>query len=238
VLAGLLVGVAVLVPARPAAAHPFGDPQTVVVSVDEQRPEVVHVRWRVGGPDDLTLLGVALGLLPADRVHADSTVETRYTDAGTIAASQRFTEYLLRRITVTGPGGGCPGTVEQPIGSLGLKGATADYTCPAPVDTATIAVRMLTDLNPAYKTLATGPNGQRAVYQGADDTRAWTFTGLPAPGATGLGRSAAIQLAAVIGGVLLAAAAGFAVVRRRNRHQHRRMDAPPPVAHPRPRPRA
>lgn len=54
------IGVVVVAPS-PASAHPFGDPQTVGISLDEQRPEVVHVKWRVGGPDDVTVLGISLG---------------------------------------------------------------------------------------------------------------------------------------------------------------------------------
>ncbi|WP_433616861.1 hypothetical protein ACQP2P_16060 [Dactylosporangium sp. CA-139114] len=215
----VLVAGAVLLPAGPAAAHPFGDPQTVVVTLDAQRPDVVHVRWRVGGPDDLTLLGVSLGLLPANRVQSDGTVDVQAADPAVIAASDRFTGYLLQRITVTDGSAPCPGAVAQPIDFLQLKGATTDYTCPGPVATATVAVRMLTDLNPAYKTLATGPGGQRAVYQGATDTHAWTLVGAPPADGAGLGRSAAVQLAAVLSGLLLAAAAVVVVARRMRRRQ-------------------
>ncbi|MFD0576048.1 hypothetical protein [Dactylosporangium darangshiense] len=215
-LLGAAAGAAVLAPG-PAGAHPFGDPQTVDVAVDAQRPEVVHVHWRVGGPDDLTLLGVSLGLLPRDRVKTDGTVDVQYDDPGVLAASDRFAAYLTERITVTDGAAPCPGTVQQPIGFLQLKGATADYTCPGPVATATVAVRMLTDLNPAYRTLATGPNGQRAVYEGGADTHAWTLTGPPPAGGAGLGRSAAVQLAAVLGGLLLAGAGAEVVARRMRR---------------------
>ncbi|WP_432838157.1 hypothetical protein [Dactylosporangium sp. CA-092794] len=215
-LAGVAIGSAVFTPTV-AAAHPFGDPQTVDVALDAQRPEVVRVHWRVGGPDDLTLLGVSLGVLPQDRVRADGTVDYQYTDPDTVGASEQFAGYLLQRITVTAEGRSCAGAVERPIRALGLKGATADYTCPGPVATATVAVRMLTDLNPAYKTLATGPAGQRTVYQGDNDSHDWTLTGPPATDGAGLGRSAAVQLAAVIGGLLLAAAGGLAVAYRLRR---------------------
>ncbi|MFG2040899.1 hypothetical protein [Dactylosporangium sp. NPDC048998] len=197
----------------PAAAHPFGDPQTVAITLDEQRPEVVHVRWRVGGPDDLTLLGVSLGVLPQDRIMLDGAVDSRYTDPATIASSERFTAYLLRQITVSAGGRPCAGAVEPPM-ALDLKGATVDYTCPGPVGTVTVGVRMLTDLNPAYRTLATGPGGQRAVYETGKDSHDWTLSGEPAADGTGPGRSAVIQIAAVLGGVLVAAAAAVAVARR------------------------
>lgn len=193
-----------------AAAHPFGDPQTVAITLDGQRPDTVHVKWRVGGPDDLTLLGVKLGLLPGDRVKADGTVDYEYSDPGVVGASDRFAGYLLDRITVADAGQPCTG-VAEPVLGLALKGATAAYTCPGPVTSATVGVRMLTDLHPAYKTLATGPTGQRAVYQGDDDTHDWTLVGAPA---SDPGRSAVVQLAAVLGALFLVVAGCLLLVRR------------------------
>lgn len=75
---GVAVGVGCLafgaVGAPVAVAHPFGDPQTVVVGVDGADAAVVRVRWKVGGLDDLTLLGVSLGVLPQERVLLDGAV--------------------------------------------------------------------------------------------------------------------------------------------------------------------
>ncbi|WP_089244569.1 hypothetical protein [Asanoa hainanensis] len=212
-----LSAAAVLVP-KPASAHPFGDPQTVAIGLAADRADVVQVTWRVGGPDDLTVLGVSLGLLPADRIMVDGAVDYRYTDPGVLAKSETFSRYLLDRITITSSGRPCTGST-QPILSLGLKGATADYTCPGPVTTATVAVRMLTDLNPAYRTLATGPNGQKAVYDGADETHDWTLVGAPPGPDAGRGRSAAVQLATVIGLILVAAAGSLFAVRRLRRRK-------------------
>ncbi|MER7002499.1 hypothetical protein ABT297_05575 [Dactylosporangium sp. NPDC000555] len=211
--AAALAAASVAIMPAPAAAHPFGDPQTAAITLDEQRPEVVRVRWRAGGPDDLTLLGVSLGVLPQDRVMLDGAVDYRHTDPATIASSERFTAYLLRQIAVSAGGRPCAGAVEPPM-ALDLKGAAVDYTCPGPVGTVTVAVRMLTDLNPAYRTLVTGPGGQRAVYESGKDSHDWTLAGAPAVDGTGLGRSAAIQIAAVLGGVLVAAAGAFVVARR------------------------
>ncbi|GAB7046351.1 hypothetical protein JCM9534A_14770 [Catenuloplanes indicus JCM 9534] len=216
---GVAAGTAVFTP-RPAAAHPFGDPQTVVVTPDPRRADVVHVKWRVGGPDDLTVLGVSLGLLPADRVRADGTVDYRYDDPGVVGASPAFTGYLLDRITVTGGGRPCTGAVE-PIAALALKGATAGFTCPGPVTSVTVAVRTLTDLHPAYRTMATGPAGQRAVYEGANDTHTWSLTG----SGPGLGRSALVQIAAVFGALLLTAVAVVFTVKRRAFTVNRRVSA-------------
>ncbi|MGW5557708.1 hypothetical protein ACWER9_10845 [Micromonospora sp. NPDC003944] len=202
-LGALAVAAAVLALPSPAAAHPFGDPQTVSITPDEQRPDVVRVRWRVGGPDDLTLLGVSLGLLPADRILLDGAVDYRTTDPALIASSEQFPAYLLKQITVTDGTRPCLGVV-APLKALARTGATVDYTCPGPVGTVTVAVRMLTDLNPAYRAMATGPGGQRAVYGSGEDSHDWTLAGgAPAVGSTTRGRSAAVQLAAVVGAALL-----------------------------------
>ncbi|MEU8240916.1 hypothetical protein AB0C07_21955 [Actinoplanes missouriensis] len=190
-----VAGIAALVPS-PASAHPFGDPQTVAITHDARHPDVVSVRWRVGGPDDLTVLGMSLDVIGKDRARPDGTVDYRYTDAGEVGSSAAFTRYLLDRITVTTGAAPCSGTV-QPIRALALKGATVDFACPAPVETATVAVRMLTDLNPAYRTLATGPSGQRTVYEKGHDSHDWTLVGDP-PG----GGSALLQIGAVLGGLV------------------------------------
>ncbi|MFD0744998.1 hypothetical protein ACFQ1L_26680 [Phytohabitans flavus] len=98
----------------PARAHPFGDPQTVAISLDQARPEVVRVRWKVGGLDDLTVLGVALGVLPRDRVMLDGAVFYQDSDAAAVGPSPRFAAYLRERITVTSDGRECAGTVAPP----------------------------------------------------------------------------------------------------------------------------
>jgi hypothetical protein len=204
-------------PAR-AGAHPFGDPQTVVIALDQDRPDVVHVRWKVGGLDDLPLLGVALGLLPKDRVLLDGAVFFRASDTAAIGPSDKFAAYLLRQITVASNGQACAGSVEPP-GDLARTGVTVDYTCPGPVGTATVGVRMLTDLNPAYQTLATGPDGERAVYGSGQYSHDWVLGDAPASSGTDLGRSAAVQLAIVIGGLLLVAIAVLVLSRRWRRRR-------------------
>ncbi|MEU7675465.1 hypothetical protein AB0C42_11690 [Micromonospora taraxaci] len=215
----LAVAAAVLALPSPAAAHPFGDPQTVSITPDEQRPDIVRVRWRVGGPDDLTLLGVSLGLLPADRVLLDGAVDYRMTDPAVLASSEQFPAYLLKQITVADGARQCVGAV-APLKALARAGATVDYTCPGPVGTVTVAVRMLTDLNPAYRAMATGPGGQRAVYGSGEDSHDWTLAGgAPTVGSPSRGRSAAVQLAAVVGGALLVAVGALLVSRRVRRRR-------------------
>lgn len=89
---------------------------------------------------------------------------------------------------------------------------TIDYTCPGPVGTVTVAVRMLTDLNSAYQTLPTGPDGERTVYGPGHDSHDWALRDAPATGGTDLGRRAVIQIAVVVGGVLLVAVAALGAV--------------------------
>ncbi|WP_334628399.1 hypothetical protein [Micromonospora sp. CPCC 205539] len=204
------------VPAAPAGAHPFGDPQTVTVTADPQRHDVVHVRWKVGGTDDLTLLGVHLGVLPQDRVMLDGAVFFQPSDAIALGPSEQFAGYLRRQITVTSDGDACAGTVTPPS-NLAASGVTVDYTCPGPIGTVSVGVRMLTDLNPAYQTLASGSNGERAVYGSGRYAHDWVLGDAPAKSGTGLGRSAAEQIAAVGGGLLLVALAALLLNRWRRR---------------------
>ncbi|MEV6964997.1 hypothetical protein AB0M47_07755 [Hamadaea sp. NPDC051192] len=214
-IAALLAALAVTVFAAPvrAAAHPFGDPQTVAISLDAARPEAVHIRWKVGGLDDLTLLGVSLGLLPRDRVMLDGAVFYQASDAAAIGSSPRFTEYLLRQVTVASDGETCAGTV-QPPADLAKSGVTLDFACPAAVGKVTIAVRTLTDLNSAYQTLATGPNGERAVYAAGKDTHDWVLGSAPGDDTK---RSAAVQLGLVVGVSLLVVVLLVQLVRRKQR---------------------
>jgi len=198
-----LVGI-VFATAAPAGAHPFGDPQTVAVALDADHPEVVRVRWKVGGVDDLTLLGVALGVLPQDRVMLDGAVFFRESDATAIATSAAFSAYLLKQITVVSGGRACAGSVEPPS-DLAKTGVRIAYTCPGPVGTVAIAVQMLTDLNPAYQALATGPDGQRAVYGPDHGSHDWVLGDAPPTARTQLGHRATVQIGAVVGGVLLVA---------------------------------
>ena len=200
----------------PAAAHPFGDPQTVAIALDQARDEVVRVRWKVGGLDDLTLLGVALGVLPQDRVMLDGAAFFEPSDATAIGPSAKFSDYLLKQITVTNAGQDCTGTVEPPT-ELAKTGVSIDYTCAGQVGTAKVTVKTLTDLNGAYRTLATGPAGERAIYTSEQDTHDWLLGSAVATAQTHGGRSAAVQLSAVVGGVVLAAVVVLLVAVRRRR---------------------
>jgi hypothetical protein len=62
----------------------------------------------------------------------------------------------------------------------------------------TVAVQMLTDLSPAYQTLPTGPDGERAVYGPGHDSHGWALRDASAAGGTDLGRWAVVQIAVVV----------------------------------------
>lgn len=218
-LAVLVLGAAgALAMVTPAEAHPFGDPQTVEIS---STGDEVRVRWRAGGADDLTLLAVELGALPAARVLMDGAIWYEDGDADALAASPAFTDYLLDRITVAAGRARCRGEVAD-LDLLGA-GAALAFACPGRVDVATVEVRTLLDLHPAYRTMATGPDGQRAVYDAEGTSHDWTLDGGPTTSAAGsaasadLGRSAALQLSTVGAVALATVMAGLLWLRRRGR---------------------
>ncbi|MEU3452896.1 hypothetical protein ABZ671_04745 [Micromonospora sp. NPDC006766] len=208
----LMVGLA----ADPASAHPFGAPQQIEVTAVGDHG--VRVRWVVGGTDDLTLLGLALGVFPKDRVMLDGAVAYEASDAVAMAEAPAFARYLTERITVAQDGRPCTGEVRM-TADLAVDGADVLFTCPGPVGTVAVTSRMLTDLHEAYRTLARGPHGQKAVYDAAHESVDWTISGSrPAStqgaAAVSTGRSALQQLS-VVGGVLLAAVAAGVLWRRR-----------------------
>ncbi|WP_146247418.1 hypothetical protein [Micromonospora arborensis] len=197
-----------LATAVPAQAHPYGYPQTVTIAADATRPEVVHLRWKAGGVDELTLLGVELGLLPQDRVLLDGAISFQASDATILASSTPFTNYLLKQMTVSSDGHACAGAVDPPSDLVG-SGVDVDYTCAGPVGAARVEVRMLSDLDPAYQTVATGPRGQRQVYGPGRYAHDWAFGDAPLPSEASVAdhdRATAWKVAGSVGPLLLVAA--------------------------------
>ncbi|GGO70858.1 hypothetical protein [Nocardioides deserti] len=194
----------------PAEAHPFGDPQTVEVSRDDSDPHRVLVRWNVGMTDDLSVLAIGLGLVPEERVMLDGAIIFEDSDAAVLQASARFDAYLLERILVHSDERGCTGEILRKD-EVADQGVLIGYSCADPVTSAEVEVTMLTDLHPAYRTLATGLRGQRAVYDSENPVHEWTFAATAEEAATG--RSAAVQMGAVVGGIGLVA--GLAQLHRR-----------------------
>ncbi|WP_408898129.1 hypothetical protein ACJ5H2_03260 [Nocardioides sp. R1-1] len=201
------------------AAHPFGDPQTVEIARDADDPAVVQVTWKVGAADDLTLLGIHLGVLPEDRVMLDGAIAYDAGDAALVREAPAVQAYLLDHVTVSAAGRECTGEVAA-TGDLVAQGAQLAFTCAATVEEASVEVTTLTDLHPAYRTLATGPDGQHQVYASDTSSHAWalgpaTGTAAPSEQSLGTGASAALQIGGVLGAALLLAAAGALVARRR-----------------------
>ncbi len=215
--AAALVAAATLIAPAPAQAHPFGPPQTVEVSASGGR---VLVRWAFGGTDDISYLAVALGVLGGDRTLLDGAVVYQEGDDTALAAAPQFADYVGEHIRVSNAGDGCEGAVES-VAALASDGVTVSYDCPGGLGSVSVAVDMMLDLHPAYRTLATGPDGQRAVYDAADLSHDWALgdgaaTLVADSAAAGLGRSAAIQLGGVTAG-LAACGALIALLLRRRR---------------------
>jgi MYXO-CTERM domain-containing protein len=143
-----------------------------------------------------------------------------------LAEAPAFADYLTDRITVKQDGRACRGEARV-ADDLVTGGAEVLFTCPGPVSTVTVTSRMLTDLHEAYRTLARGPRGQKAVYDATHESADWTIsddTGTDSrPASTRTvaatpASSSARQLS-VVGGVLLAVVAAGAFWHRRRRRK-------------------
>ncbi|WP_426246794.1 hypothetical protein [Nocardioides sp. LHG3406-4] len=204
----------VLVPAQPAATHPFGDPQTLAISRKDDT--TVRLQWSAAA-DDLTSLALRLDLLESPRtyVYKDGALvpeESDESDAEALAASTEFGAYLLERMAVEQGGTACAGQV-APVEDLAAEGAAVDFACPEPVSEVDIRTQMLLDVDPAYRTLATGPGGATHVYSAQSESHSFQLVGEPA-GADASERGA-LTLFAWAGGGAAALVAVVLVLRRR-----------------------
>ncbi|WP_210649046.1 hypothetical protein [Nocardioides sp. SYSU D00065] len=220
--AAAVITAALVLGAGPAQAHPFGDPQTVEVSAT---PDGVRVDW-AAAPDDVTALAAYVGVVGGSHVVVFEDGEYA-EDQSSVAAGIRLAEepevleaYLLEHIAVTVGGEDCAGSLE-PVDNVQDTGAGLAFDCGGPVSSADVTVRMLTDIDPAYRTLATSEDGQRRVYTAADDTFTWRLgkppsaSGEPAQSGPDAAASAVRQLGAVAAGAALVALAAVVVRRRR-----------------------
>ncbi|WGX97120.1 hypothetical protein [Nocardioides sp. L-11A] len=214
------------------SAHPFGDPQTADITTTAQG---VQVRWQAA-PDDVTALAMHLGVLAEMRTYvfqdgALVPAESDDSDGVVLAGAPAFATYLLEHVAVTVGGRACTGALE-PLADVIAEGATLSFDCGGPVRAADVELDLLVDLHESYRTLATGPTGQRAAYSAAERVHAWTFPAAPAGmtggnasaadadgsgGAGGSGRSALVQLGGVIGGAVAFLGMILAWRRRRTR---------------------
>lgn len=201
VVAGIMLAATAAVP---ASAHPFGAPQTATIAGTTGAPEVT---WRFGATDDIAYLAVQVGALPPDRMTLDGVVLYEPGDETALAQSDAYADYVLDHIRIEG----CDGSVEAGE-DLIADGTTVTFDCPSPASATKIEIDMMTDLHPAYQTLASGPNGQKAAYAGATRSHGWSLDESRAA-ATGL--SALLQLGGTLGAIALVGAGGWWLVRRR-----------------------
>jgi hypothetical protein len=202
-------------PAMVAQAHPLGPPQQATLSLASATQ--VRINWKAGASDDLSWLAYDLGLLPADRIMLDGAITPQSSDAGLLADSPALAAYLSRQMTVQSQGQPCQPLVSD-THNLATDGASVIFTCPAPVSQATIELRLLTDLEASYATIATGPDGAQATYTGYATTREWQFDPSAAP-ATPIGVAAASGLSwpVLLVAVPLVAGLGIWILRGRIR---------------------
>lgn len=188
-----------------AEAHPFGPPQTAEISADGDR---LTVRWGFGATDDISYLAAALDALPPERILLDGVVLYEAGDDELLTGSPTFEDYVFQHVTATRNGAPCTGEVEA-TDDLDEDGILVSFACAGGAGPVSVTVDMLTDLHPAYRTLATGPGGQRAVYAADAPTQDWDLD-LTAASSSGddLEESAVRQIGAVLGGLALLAALG------------------------------
>lgn len=202
---------ATLATAAPVAAHPLGVPQTLRIAAEGDQ---VQIRWSAAA-DDLTALGLQLGVLADARTFVyDRGVlvpeESDASDATLLAEAPQLRRYLLGHIQVSQDGQRCSGEVTTTRGLAEDGTALLVFACPRKVEQVTVDVSTLTDLHPAYRTLATGDGGQRATYTLETPAHQWRLGTTADP----LARLSS-PIAAL--GVLVAGAGGSYVVMRRRR---------------------
>ncbi len=211
-----------------ASAHPFGEPQSVILT---GRPTGVEIAWSAA-TDDVTALAAHLGAVGGQHImvfeKGEYDAQASSVPAGIrlAQAAPVLADYLLQHIVVSAEGRRCGGEL-APVVDVSDGGVRVDYDCGRSVSEVEVGVDMLADLHPSYRTVAEGPNGQRHVYTGDGERISWT---LPQQGdapvaAVGSGRSttstgisALLQLGSLA--VLLSTGVvGWWILRRRRRLQ-------------------
>jgi len=177
VVSGIAAALALAAAAAPAAAHPLGDPQTVRLSAEGRE---VTALWTAAA-DDLLVLGSLTGAIKGQREYVfdlgagGDPEPLGDTDADLLMASAAVADYLAANITVTQDGRDCPAEVDL-SGLIGY-GAELVFTCDRAVSGVDVAVTVLTDVDPAYRTVAFAEAADREQYLYAVDTpsAAWRF---------------------------------------------------------------
>jgi hypothetical protein len=220
------------VTAPPAAAHPFGDPPVARVAATG---DTVTVRWSATA-DDVLALGFHVEAFPQRQVYVfdedgqqlgpqdygeleagegvgDLPTEVPPSQAELMAGSPEVRRYLLEHVTVRQDGRACPGQVVATDDFIDA-GAELSFRCPDDVAEIELAVSMLNDLHPAYRTVVVPEQpATPAQTLHTDDEPARTITfGAPA---TPLADNAPILGAAAAAVVVVVGVVGGRRIRRR-----------------------
>lgn len=201
--------------AMPVAAHPFGPPPVAEVVAEAHD---VTVRW-TAAVDDYAALGVAAGVL--DESYGTGVADPAPDDIGErlgpanrreVEGAAEVRQYVTDRVLVVQTGRPCPvATVD--VTQLFARGVALRATCPEPVEAVDVTLRLLSDIHPAYRTVATavGPAvPARTMYTADRSTVRWDF------GAASTAAPATMTLLGFgVAGALLAAGLGVLVLRRR-----------------------
>jgi hypothetical protein len=161
------------------------------------RGPVVEVRWSAA-PDDTAAIGAIIGAFPRSVSYAYLEGATEgLPSAREIAAfsgSPELRDYLLQHVAIEQDGTPCRGQVEPTEDFIG-EGARLLFSCPRPVEQASVTVTILHDDDPTYRTFSVDGTEQFAMHTIAAPTHEWDFT------ASGGARS--LPLSFLIGAILL-----------------------------------
>ncbi|MTV26302.1 hypothetical protein FTX61_12895 [Nitriliruptoraceae bacterium ZYF776] len=186
----------------PAAAHPFGPPLTLDVTVEGRQ---VEATWRAAD-DDWVILGDHLEVF---------TSGTR-TGAEQLADAPAVRTYLLERIEIRDAevDRSCDGEVAHlDAADLDTAGARLRFTCDRAPEQLAIRVETLMDVHPAYRVAV------RADGLVATDASMLTAVAPLGRFTLGSGGDPLAGSAALLAGALFAAASATAVVVRRRRRE-------------------
>jgi hypothetical protein len=184
-----------------ASAHPFGPPLEAELEGIHYH---VNLRWTAADDDWLAL---------ARHVGAfDEVPETldgeQLSGTQRIGRSQRVADYALDRIAVTQYDQTCPGEVVHLDDDLRTEGIILQFSCEEQVYEVDIRMEMLTDIHPAYRTVATSVSGGtpgETLYTATEPLQRWDFHAAspPEPARLPWGPIAGVTVLVFAAGVLL-----------------------------------
>lgn len=138
-----------------ARAHPGGLPGLLEIT---GRERTVTIDWSAP-PDDVAVLAERVGETP-----------------------RAIADHVLARVTVRQGDRTCPGEVTP--GRTLEDGARLEYRCPREVGAITVRATILTDVDPAYQTLAVAPvitGPERVLFSGGTTEHRFVLSDAPPP---------------------------------------------------------